>query len=136
MLVSQHAEVINSLERYHFVSTVSDIDPQLIAEYDAIGLTMSPAGKYDRESRYLRLVNALRSGKLKIADNCTKLLKEMMTMEWDGDNVSSEHHFDICDALQYCYTNAVIPEKQIKEIQDLIPTRTFDDFGHSGQDFG
>lgn len=137
MLVSQHAEVINNLEKYHFIQTVSDIDPQLIAEYAAIGLEMTPAGKYDRESRYLRLVNALRSGKLKIADNCTKLLKEMTTMEWDGEStINSEHHYDLADSLMYIFTNAIIPEKPAPIEREPYRTINMDDLGFTGQDFG
>ena len=134
LLIHQHSEVIQSQEKYVFMDTISDIDPQLIAEYDAVGLTMSPAGKYDKESRLLRLVNALKTGKLRIAKNCKELIREMQTYEWNQDG--NDH---LIDALIYAFTNLVVPE-EIKEIPAETRKReylAFDGGGFEGsQDFG
>jgi phage terminase large subunit len=128
LLIHQHAEVIQKQERYDISETISDIDPQLIAEYAAIGLQMEPAGKYDKQARLLRLVNALKMGRLKIADNCKELLKEMSNYEWEQDG--KDH---LIDSLIYAYTNASIPEKKIEEPFEL--TRTTED-KFDEQDFG
>lgn len=111
LLISQHSHVIQRQEPFEYVGTSSDIDPQIIAEYAAIGLKMSPAGKYDKQARLLRIVNALRMGTLKIAKNCTQLLKEMASYEWDQDG--NDH---LIDALIYGFTNAVIPQEIVKEL--------------------
>lgn len=105
LLIHQHSDVIRHQERYHFIDTVSDIDPQVMAEYEAVGLSLRPAGKHDKESRLLRLVNALKTGKLKIARNCVDLLKEMQNYEWFQDE--DDH---LIDAMNYVYTNTVLPE--------------------------
>jgi phage terminase large subunit len=128
LLIHQHAEVIQKQEPYTFNETISDIDPQLIAEYAAIGLSMEPAGKYDKQSRLLRLVNALKTGKLKIADNCVELLKEMSSYEWEQDG--NDH---LIDALIYAYTNASEPEKRIEEPEEDLRRRKELDLS---QDFG
>jgi phage terminase large subunit len=128
LLIHQHSEIIQKTENYDFRETISDIDPQIIAEYDAIGLTMTPAGKYDKQARLLRLVNMLRTGKLKIAKNCTELLKEMASYEWDQDG--NDH---LIDAMIYVVTNTEIPEKPLPE-PIIEPTRSnMDNFV---QDFG
>lgn len=134
LLIHQHAEIISKQERFRVLDTICDIDPQLIAEYDAIGFKCSPAGKYDKESRLLRLVNALKMGKLKIADNCKMLLDEMLTYEWDNEN-QDDH---LIDALNYGFTNLVIPEKQ-QAPRDVAPRRIHSFSGNEGfgsQDFG
>jgi hypothetical protein len=136
LLVHQHAEIIQAQEKFRFISTISDIDPQLIAEYENIGLSMSPAGKYDKESRLLRIVSALKTGKLKIAKNCTELLNEMQTYEWNQDG---EDH--LIDALIYGFTNLVIPEEQTYRSEDQAPLResipAFDSrIFNASQDFG
>ena len=129
LLIQQHADIINKTESYDFRDTISDIDPQIIAEYDAIGLTMTPAHKYDKKARVLRIVNALKTGKLKIAKNCTMLLNEMQNYVWDQDG--NDH---LIDSLIYAYTNTEVPEKPKPE-EPIIPTRTIiqDRFT---QDFG
>jgi hypothetical protein len=113
LLIHQHADVIGGLEPYRVVDTISDVDPQLIAEYAAVGLKMTPAAKADKESRILRVVNALKLGKLKIAPGCTQLLDEMQTYEWGQDG--NDH---LIDALIYAYTNAVVPEERIAEVDN------------------
>lgn len=105
LLIHKHAEIINAQWNYHFVDTISDVDPQVVAEYEAVGLPMSSAAKFDKESRFLRLVNALKQGRLKITHDCVELLKEMATLEWDFEQ---EDH--LCDALNYVFTNATVPE--------------------------
>lgn len=131
MLVHQHTDTIKSLEPYHFVDTISDIDPQLIAEYGSLGLKMSPAGKYDRESRLLRLVNMLKTGKLKIAPHCTKLLSEMQRLEWDQPN-PDDH---LVDALLYVATNLVIPEQKPTEEEEVWTARQNFDGNFESQNF-
>lgn len=118
LLIHQHAEIIQKLEPYRMNETISDIDPQLIAEYDAIGLSMTPAGKYDKQSRLLRIVNALKLGKLRISVNCRQLLKEMASYEWDQDG--NDH---LIDALIYAYTNATQPELAAEEPEKFADNR-------------
>jgi hypothetical protein len=108
LLIAHHAKVINGLEPYHYVNSYSDVDPQLIAEYAAVGLVMSPAQKADKNARILRIVTALKTGKLKIAHNCTELLREMQNYEWEQDG--NDH---LIDALNYGFTNAAIPAETI-----------------------
>lgn len=110
LLISHHAKIINGLEPYHYVNSYSDVDPQLIAEYAAVGLVMSPAQKADKNARILRIVTALKTGKLKIAHNCTELLREMQNYEWEQDG--NDH---LIDALIYGFTNAAIPAETIAE---------------------
>lgn len=140
LLIHKHAEVISEQEPYTIMDTISDIDPQLIAEYDAVGLTpISPAGKFDKESRILRLVNALRTGKLKIAKNCKYLLDEMLVYEWEQDG--NDH---CIDALNYGFTNLVVPEEKIYKAEEDINEKSRhaylgfegEQFGSGTQDFG
>jgi len=134
LLINQHADLIKNHEPFRIVDTICDIDPQLIAEYDAIGFKCIPAGKYDKESRILRVVNALRTGKLKISDSCTMLLDEMATYEWN-DKDQDDH---LVDSLNYGYTNLVIP-RPVETKFDPIPNKLdiYDfDVGFHGQDFG
>lgn len=105
LLIHQHAELITKQESFKIIDTICDVDPQLTAEYEAVGLKCTPAGKYDKESRMLRLVNALKMGKLKIANHCIALLQEMMTYEWNQDG--NDH---LIDSLNYGFTNLVVPE--------------------------
>lgn len=132
LLIKQHTDVINGLENFHFVETYSDIDPQLIAEYEAVGLPMAPAQKADKQARILRLVNALRTGKLKIATDCVELLKEMNSYEWEQDG--NDH---LIDALNYIYNNAQVPEPipQEQPFDHFARPRNFNN-QNSGQDFG
>ena len=44
LLINQHSEIIKKTENYEIRDTISDIDPQIIAEYDAVGLHMTPEG--------------------------------------------------------------------------------------------
>ncbi len=66
---------------------------------------MTPAAKHDKQARLLRIVNALRAGRVKIASNCKQLLKEMASYEWDQDG--NDH---LIDAFNYGYNNATIPD--------------------------
>lgn len=128
LLINQHAEVINGMERYDFRDTISDVDPQVIAEYDAVGLTMTPASKYDKQARLLRLVNALRTGKVKISHDCVQLLKEMASYEWEQDG--NDH---LIDAFIYVFTNTEVPVEPAKP-EPWEPKRTRVEEG-LGQDF-
>lgn len=131
LLIHQHAEAIAKIEDYAFVCTYSDIDPQVIAEYVNVGLNLTPAIKYDKNARILRLVNALKTGKLKIAKHCTKLLEEMQNYQWDQDG--NDH---LIDAMNYVFTNAVIPEDATEASVHTLPLRVHMDDGYNAQDFG
>lgn len=113
LLIHQHSHVIEKQEPFHFVNTYSDIDPQLIAEYAAVGLRMSNADKVDKQARLLRMVNALKMGKLKIAKNCKLLLKEMASYEWEQDG-----NDDLIDAALYGSGGAYIPETPTPETKE------------------
>jgi phage terminase large subunit len=132
LLIKQHADVILGNEPYPIAETISDVDPQVIAEYEAVGLSMEPAGKYDKQARLLRLVNALTAGRLKIATNCTQLLKEMASYEWEQDG--DDH---LIDALIYAFTNANPPEIKREEPEEDDPRLTArPPVDHDSQDFG
>lgn len=126
LLIHQHARVLNELEPFHFVNSYSDVDPQLIAEYSSIGLKMAPAAKHDKNARILRMVTALKTGKLKIASNCTNLLAEMQNYVWDQDG--NDH---LVDALNYGFNNATIPEEpRAEEKEDhRLGDRSSEDWG-------
>lgn len=106
LLLKQHTDAISGMEGYDIRNSISDVDPQIIAEYNDLGLVLQPADKYDKKARILRIVNALRMGKLKIAKNCTKLLKEMQNYVWGQDG--NDH---LIDSLIYVYTNTEVPTK-------------------------
>lgn len=129
LLIHQHADTINKIEKYDFRDTISDVDPQVIAEYDAVGLGMTPAHKYDKKARILRIVNALKTGKLKISRNCTQLLREMQNYVWDQDG--NDH---LIDSLIYVFTNVEVPEKLKAESPPELTRTQLDDW--KGQDFG
>jgi hypothetical protein len=105
LLIKDHADAIKGLEPYSIVETYSDIDPQVIAEYEAVGLAMAHASKADKNARLLKLVTALKTGRLKIASNCTALLEEMASYVWDQDG--NDH---LIDSLAYGYIGAFIPQ--------------------------
>jgi phage terminase large subunit len=134
LLIKQHADIINTQEHWPIAETYSDVDPQIIAEYEDIGLAMTPAQKADKQARLLRLVNALRAGRLKIAKNCKKLLRQMASYEWDQDG--NDH---LIDAFNYGYNNTSIPDPSAIQPKHKIYTRSGlrplprDD---DGQDFG
>lgn len=133
LLIHQHAEAIGKLEQFRFVDTYSDVDPQLIAEYNDVGFIMNPAQKHDKNSRILRLVNALKTGKLKIASHCTMLLDEMQNYQWEQDG--NDH---LIDAMNYGFTNLTIPELTKHEDEDPPPRRismTYED-NFTNQSFG
>jgi phage terminase large subunit len=127
LLIHQHKEIITKQEPFIINETIADIDPQVIAEYDNIGLSMTPAGKYDKQARLLLLVNALKAGRLKIADNCKMLLKEMAAYEWEQDG--NDH---LIDALLYAYNNNKIEMKKKDDEEEYRPNR-YDTYS---QDFG
>jgi len=130
LLIRQHADVIRGLEGYKTEDSFSDVDPQIIAEYIDIGLALTPAARADKQARILRIVNALQTGKLKIASNCKKLLDEMASYEWEQDG--NDH---LIDALNYGFTNLVIPqEKEIDSTRELLTPRKQTESNY--QDFG
>lgn len=131
-LIQQHADVINGLEDYSFLDTISDVDPQIIAEYGEVGLSMTPAHKFDKNARILRIVNALKTGKLKIAKNCTQLLEEIKTYIWEQDG--NDH---LIDSLIYAFTNATVPEEVVEQRHDPFEDRVrYSQERSEGQDFG
>lgn len=126
LLIKQHADIIANFENFEFIDSYSDIDPQLIAEYEDVGLALTPAKKSDKQARILRLVNALRIGKLKIAENCTELLEEMGSYEWEQDG--NDH---LIDALNYGFTNLQIPDHtDITSTKEVEKMRTWDGSQH------
>lgn len=133
LLIHKHTEAINSLEEFRYRETYSDVDPQLIAEYDAAGLRgITAAAKHDKESKLLMLVNWLKTGKLRIASNCTMLLDEMQTYEWWQDG--NDH---LIDALRYVVTNLTVPKMREEAPKNEEYTHRFTDEqldGH-GQSF-
>lgn len=137
LLIKQHADVIAMQERFPFIESYSDIDPQVIAEYEAVGLPLTNANKADRQAQFLGLVNALRIGKLKIADNCTELLSEMSSLTWeDVEKEKGDDH--LMDALRYGFFGAQLPE--IEKAEKPVHKREKLDFYGSeaiqSQDFG
>jgi len=117
LLIHKHASVINQLDDSQVIDTFSDVDPQVIAEYNAVGLYCTPAHKYDKEARLLRIVTMLRTGQLKIASNCVELLDEIDGYEWGQDG--KDH---LIDAMIYAVSNAVIPVK-VEPIPDYSPNK-------------
>lgn len=137
LLIKQHADVINKQERFKFIDSFSDIDPQVVAEYQAIGLDLTNANKADRQAQFLGLVNALRLGKLKIVETCTELLSEMASLTWeDIEKEKGDDH--LVDALRYVYHSAEVPNMQPEEKPILKREKLgFDGFeAIQSQDFG
>lgn len=137
-LLSEHSKSITERHKYTFWQTWSDVDPQIIAELNALGLECEAAGKYNKEARLLQWLRMLRSGKLKIANNCKMLLSEMDTYEWGQDG---EDH--CIDGALYVITNATLPVKdEPEEDQDFEDPEEIFTAKHSGlndsygQDFG
>lgn len=119
LLIKQHADVIGGLEPYYYVASYSDIDPQLIAEYEDVGLHLTPAQKADKQARILRLVNALRTGKLKIAPECVGLLKEMASYEWDQDG--NDHLCFVAGTM--IETDRGLVAIELLDLKDRVMTR-------------
>lgn len=126
LLIHKHASSIKILETLPIIDTYSDIDPQLIAEYNAVGLSCTAAHKYDKEARILRIVTMLRTGQLSIASNCTQLIDEMDAYEWGQDG--NDH---LIDAMIYAVSNAIVPEPIVQRYEK----RTFK-VEESSQSFG
>lgn len=126
LLIHQHADIIKNKVPYKFIEIISDIDPQVIAEYENIGLRpISKAYKQDKEASILRLLNALKTGQLKITPNCKELLKEMQRLEWNKDG---EDH--LSDAMRYVFNNAYIPSIEAKKRpESLRPPIDFTNLG-------
>ncbi len=121
LLIKQHADLIKSQENFRFVETISDVDPQVIAEYEDVGLSLNPANKRDKKAQLLKIVNALRIGKLKISSDCKMLLEEMRDLTWENvEKKQGEDH--LSDSMQYVYTNLTIPTED-KPKQDEIQRR-------------
>lgn len=122
LLIKQHADAIESLvpgpplRKFH--QTISDIDPQIIAEYEAVGLSMDPADKRDKKARLLKLVNAMRIGRVKIARNCRMLLDEIASLTWDDiEKKTGEDH--LIDAFDYGFNGLVMPVASQFEEDDM-----------------
>lgn len=114
LLIKDHADLIKAQEPYPVLATYSDIDPQVIAEYKAVGLDMIAAEKTSiemrRQARLLGVVNALRLGHLKITDNCKFLLEEMASYVWD-----QEDNNHCIDALIYLWHNKTMPRAPVQQ---------------------
>lgn len=108
LLLNTHAQAIKSLEPFQVINTYADHDTQCNAEYEALGLPVDKAIKHDKESKLLYVVNQLRIGRLKISQNCTKLLEQMSTYEWDQDG--NDH---LIDALRYAMTSITVPQVEV-----------------------
>lgn len=118
LLIDKHAAAIKGLESLPIIDTYSDVDPQLIAEYNAVGLSCTAAHKYDKEARILRMVTMLRTGQLSIASNCTQLLDEMDSYEWGQDG--NDH---LIDAMIYAVSNALVPAPIIHRVEKGLQCR-------------
>lgn len=138
LLIKQHADVIGVQEKYRFIDSFSDIDPQVVAEYAAVGLDLTNANKADRQAQFLGVVNALRIGKLKIAEGCTELLSEMASLTWDDiEKEKGDDH--LVDALRYVYFGAEVPQAASSEEKPVLKREKlgFDGFeAIQSQDFG
>lgn len=131
LLISQHAQVINKVDARPFTGSYSDVDPQVVAEYENVGLKLSNAIKGDKQARLLAVVNALQSGRLKIADHCVKLRDEMQQYVWDQD-----HNDDLVDALSMLWASAMArPEEMfhVEQSEDIYHSR--DQLDGHGQSF-
>lgn len=135
LLIKQHADIIQAQEHYRFTDSISDIDPQVIAEYEAVGLTLTPADKSDKQARLLKLVNALRTGRVKIAYNCTQLLDEMASLTWeDVEKAKGDDH--LVDAFDYGFNGLAVPPSYTKEVEEYPPIRGRGYGGDFSQSFG
>jgi phage terminase large subunit len=134
LLIHQHAEIIARQERWKVIDTHSDIDPQVMAEYGNVGLDLTAAKKTDKKAQLLALVNALRIGRVKIADCCTQLLDEMNSLTWE--NVEKEDGEDhLIDAFQYGFNNLVVPTVSDDDDDDDLSTNSKQQ-QFNRQDFG
>lgn len=131
-LIHEHATAMDAQEPFSFLSTYSDVDPQIIAEYQNIGFDMIAAHKHGKNARILRMLNMLKTGRLKISRNCTTLLSQMKTYVWDQDG--NDH---CVDGANYVVTNATVPEERPPEFTEdkRLAVKIPDDLGDS-QDFG
>lgn len=136
LLISQHADVIKAQERYPVLSSISDNDPQILAEFGApsVGLPLVAAVKSDKKARILRLVNALRIGKLKIASNCKRTLEALQSYTWEMAEDGNDPH--LIDALRYVYTNLTVPPKPTPPPPPPFRTRRYGSSDHTTQSFG
>lgn len=133
LLIKQHAEIIEAQESYEYLSSISDNDPQVLAEFKDVGLDLTAAIKSDKRARVLRLVNALRIGKLKVASNCKKTLEGLASYTWEMVEDGSDPH--LIDAARYVYTNLSVPPKPIPEKTQDWPRRNRPS-GPNQQSFG
>jgi hypothetical protein len=148
LLIKDHADAIRSLvPGRRYVETFSDVDPQVVAEYEDVGLLMTTAEKADKKARLLKLVNALRIGRVKIASNCSMLLQEMASLTWeDIEKETGEDH--LVDSFDYGFNNLSIPAAETPEEyfasidferRELGPRRMdfhSDNHNRNRQDFG
>lgn len=128
LLIKQHSDAIRAQERWAAISSYSDVDPQVVAEYKAVGLDLTVANKSDKKARLLKLVNALRVGRLKIAHDCKRLLEEMASLSWEQvDKETGDDH--LVDALDYGFNNLYLPPEPQEEPEEQWPRRTKDSSG-------
>lgn len=108
LLIKDHADIITNQEDFVITDTISDNDPQILAEFREVGLEVTAADKTGKKARVLRLVNALRMGKLKIAKDCVRVIAALQTYTWEMVDSGDDPH--LIDALRYAYTNLVVPD--------------------------
>lgn len=135
-LIYRHAEAIKRQFPYAYLASFADNDPQVIAEFVNAGLDCIPARKwtpnFDKTAQLLSFVEMLRNGRLEIAENCTHLLSEMITYEWEQED--NDH---CIDAARYVLFNAVVPDAQ-EEFVDAEEARLRRMMSRTvhGQEFG
>jgi phage terminase large subunit len=132
LLIKQHAEVIQAQEPYRFNDSISDNDPQVLAEFKEVGLDLTAALKSDKRARVLRFVNAIRIGKLKIALNCGRLRDALQSYTWEMFESGDDPH--LIDAARYVYTNLSLPPKEVPKAEEDWPRRSTPT--HNRQSFG
>ncbi len=112
-LIRNHAESIMGQTRFEVLDTYSDHDPQIIAEFEDVGLKpITMAIKKDKDARLLRLVSAIRSGRVVISKNCKKLIQQMESYVWDQDG-----HDHLIDALSYLHSSITLPPRPKTQAQ-------------------
>lgn len=131
LLISQHSQAIGIIDNRTFQGSYSDVDPQVVAEYENVGLKLTNAVKGDKQARLLAVVNAMQSGRLKIASHLTKLRDELTQYVWDQD-----HNDDLVDALTMLWASAMQrPDEMLRPQQDYSARHTRDQLDSNAQSF-
>jgi hypothetical protein len=132
LLISQHSQAIGMIDNRSFQGSYSDVDPQVVAEYENVGLKLTNAVKGDKQARLLAVVNAMQSGRLKIASHLAKLRDELTQYVWDQD-----HNDDLVDSLTMLWASAMQrPDEMFHVEQSNDVHHTKDQLDGHGQSFG